>query len=268
MLQRDSSGRFLAGPKPVAPSARAVDFSLEFPQRDVARLMSAMNKAAMLLNKDARDVIAWAGAMVSRSLSASTRIAPKLRPIVKNPNADAGRDLRRAAYGMEAYRKGKKVFVPLAGTQFIRRFQGVIVDVVIRYRDKKTSQIIDWNRNTGERRVWRGMPEGDEMSARTVMNDPRRVIRRRGLAQKAWRGLVKFTRRGGRVAVGDVGRAAVARWAGGKANPELHLDNALKYAGAAFRTGDDWPVDGAVQRAARAMEHEINRRVAAKMGLK
>lgn len=239
--------------------------SIEFPKRDVAALMAQMQRASRELGKSLRDVVAWAGTYVSSSLAASTRLAPKLRPIVENPDKRWKTDHRRAPLGVMAPTgKGtarRMAFRPIYRTGEFGK---------IRFFDKRT---MAWFRHTPGDYHWEKIPSGPdpanpESVAPGIMTDKRRIIGRRGLAAKSWRFLGKLSRRGGTVSVFDVSRAATASWSGGNENPALLLENELHYAADAFATKGGQAVNSALARAASKMQNRITDRVTEKFGSK
>lgn len=67
--------------------------TIQFPQADVDRLFSAMQRSSELLNTDSGKAMRQAVGYLIRSLGASTRIAPKNREITKSSAKPPRRDL-------------------------------------------------------------------------------------------------------------------------------------------------------------------------------
>ena len=239
------------------------DVSIEFPKRDAAALVAQMQRAQRELGKGLRDVVSWAGTFVALSLAASTKTAPKLRPIIENPDKRYKTDHRRAPLGVMAPKGPQRTmqFKPIFRTGEFGK---------IRFFDKKTAS---WFRHSPGDHHWEKMPSGPdtanpEITVPGIMTDKRRNIGRRGLVAKSWRFLGKVSRRGGSVSVFDVSRAAIASWSGGTENPTLRLDNELRYAADAFKTKGRQAVDSALLRASEKMRNQISDRVSKKMSAK
>jgi len=239
------------------------DIAIEFPRRSVDALMAQMQRARRELGKSVRDSVAWAGTYVASSLAASTRIAPKLRPVIENPDKRYKTDRRRAPFGVMAP-QGRGAaramkFKPIYRTGEYGE---------IRFFDKKSFSWFERDRGSYH---WEKLPSGPdpanpEIWAPGIMSDKRRVIGRRGLAAKSWRFMGKFAKRGGVVKVFDVQRAGEASWSGTQENPALLLRNELNYAGDAFKSGGKQAVSSALSRAADRLSHQIDQRAAKLMG--
>jgi len=206
------------------------------------------------LHKNLPQTIRATAGFIGRSLSASTKISAKLRPIVKNPDLRAGTDKRVAPFGVMYYPRGVKTFKPIYRTGEFGKF---------RFFDKKTMAYYDRSGGSGK---WRKISSGPDVAnpeaiVPGIMTDKRRNILRRGLAQKSWRYL--GTGRWG----GMPGIMAQAVTALNKRedhtreiNPSLVLHNRLGYATSAFRNKGN-TLNTAMARAAGAMQHEIMRKL-------
>jgi len=231
---------------------------IEWSKSDVNDFMRTMRRAEKELNMSTSSAVAWAASLIARSLSAATKTAPKARRIVKNPNKKAATDRRRAPFGVMAYdRSGKKVFRPIYRTGEYGK---------LRFFDKKSVSWYERDKGGGS---WNKIQSGPDIGnpnlvAPGIKTDKRRLIGRRGMAKKAWRWAATRTRNGGTanlMRVPNVARVTIT----GKntANPKIRIDNNLRYAGAAFKSGG--AVNEAIAKAQRKMAHEIERRVAKKL---
>jgi len=237
--------------------------TLDFPQRDVARIFAQMERSRRLLGKSIRDSIAWAGTLVCQSVGASARIAPKLRPIVENPDQRWKTDRRRAPLGVMAPTgpDRKLAFRPIYRTGEFGR---------VRFFDKETAS---WFRRdaANPRGKWESMPSGPdpanpESVVPGIMADKRRIIGRRGLARASWKLAAARTRKGGMIFSHGVADVSELVWGGDDTNPELTITNHLRYMAKALEGGPQ-RVTTAVERAARKMQNRIDDQLAKRMGL-
>lgn len=240
--------------------------TIDFPARDISRLMAEMERSRRLLGKSVRDSIAWAGTYLCKSLGASTRVAKKLRPIVENPDSRWKTDHRRAPLGVMAPTgKGaerKMAFRPIYRTGEYGK---------VRFFDKKT---VSWFQRdaANPKGKWESMPSGPdpanpELVAPGIKTDKRRIIGRRGLARASWTRAAARTRKGGTIFSHGVPEIASLEWRGSQDNPELEVANHLSYITTAIQ-GGPVAIDNAVERAAQRLAWNINNQVAKKMGAK
>ena len=154
--------------------------SLHVDPQSVARFQNQMKRFAAILNKDAPEALKVGTIYFCKSMAARTKIAPKKRKIVKNPNPRAGIDRRVAPLGVMRYRNGEKVFVP------VYRFgeygaQGRIV----------SKNGVDLKISNGK---WQRFDVGKEFGqvSPSLLNDhPKRIIKNRGIAKRAWSWVVR-----------------------------------------------------------------------------
>ena len=91
-----------------------MSISLEVDRKSVRDFQKRMNRFATVLKKDATDALKVGTIYFCKAMAARTRVAPKKRKIVKNPNPRAGIDGRVAPYGVMKYnRAGKLFFSPI-----------------------------------------------------------------------------------------------------------------------------------------------------------
>lgn len=233
-----------------------IDAQIEFPQADVNDMFAQMERARKELGKSFKDSLQWGGALLTRSLAASTKQVSrnKLRPVVQNPDARWKTDRRRAPFGVMRYTKGKKAFMPVFRTG---EFGGR------RFYDKKT---MSWfERHGPQRNQWRKISSGPDVAnpeiiVPGIMNDKRRNIPRKGFAKRAWGWLGRQMRRGGTIRVDGVPDLGYIRWSGGTADPTVTIVNKVKYADKALK-GGKMAIETAMGRASQAMLGRINRLV-------
>jgi hypothetical protein len=231
-----------------------VQISVEFPPRDIANLQALMARARVELKKSMKSSLAWGGYHVARSLAASTRMAPELRRVIRNPDERWKTDHRRAPYGVMAPKGYERTmtFKPIYRTGEFGK---------VRFFDKKS---MSWFRHTpGGGGKWEHIPSGQvegmgaEATIPGIMSDRRRKIGRRGLGKKTWTGLHRRMSSGGTVRVGDVASAGAVTWRGRGDSLALHIENDLRYAGLAFRAKGKHAVTSAVARAHDGMRNRI-----------
>jgi len=169
-----------------------IDVFANVKEEDWQALAAAMARARDEFGKTDRDVIEWTGIKICQSLSASTRVAPELRKIVRNPDERHKTDRRFAPFGVFMYGKQGKYFKPIYRTGEFGR---------VRFVDKKTFEIKYLNKLTGT--VHR-VDTYDQVPGLSIKTDKRRVIGRRGLAKKSWQMVQKRVKHGGSAYVMDV----------------------------------------------------------------
>jgi hypothetical protein len=233
-----------------------IDTQIEFPQADVDAMFAQMERARKELGKSFKDSLQWGGALLVRSLAASTKQIPKsqLRPIVRNPDERWKTDRRRAPFGVMKYHNGKQVFLPIfRGGEFGRN----------RFYDPRT---MSWFERFGpQKNTWRKVASGPdpgnpEIIVPGIMTDKRRQIPRKGFAKRSWGWLGRQMRNGGSISVDGVPDLGHVRWSGGTADPTVHILNKVKYADKALK-GGKMAIETAFARASQAMLGRINRLV-------
>jgi len=179
------------------------------------------------------------------TLSGQTRQSAKVRKIVKNPDP---KKARLSPYGVMRYRKGKEVFMPLARTGEYGR---------VRYVDRKTMRVKEWDRTTGEvRYVTFTAKDAPELS---MTKNKRRLIKRSGMAKKSWRYAYSSGSSGMNGSISRIVRHAVTvtrRFRG--ENPYVKISNRLNYVREAFMGSPDQAVSAAFKGAAQSMMHKLN----------
>ena len=224
-----------------------IDIDMKVQQSDVDDLFAQILRAQKEIGKSAKDSVAWAGVLVCKSLAAQTKIAPKLRRIVRNPDKRYKNDHRRSPFGVYIYKNGKKEFKPIFRTGEYGK---------LRFYDKDSMTWFD--RYAGE---WRKNPSGPDVANPEIIvpgikTDRRRVIGRRGLAKKNWQVLGKFVKRPGGVTAKGVTSGRIV-WQYNRDNVYLKISNLLDYAGYALK-GD---ANQAVGRAASSMRNRIDKQI-------
>ena len=91
-----------------------VEMTVEASERDISELSRIMALRAKLLKEDAEKTVGYTAWFIGKAAGAATKVAPKLRPIVKNPNKRAKTDKRFAPFGVMRFRRdGSKYFLPI-----------------------------------------------------------------------------------------------------------------------------------------------------------
>jgi hypothetical protein len=224
-------------------------------QADIDALYAQMQRAQTELGKSADKALADTGSYIGHALAAATRVAPKLRKVVKNPHPDAGRDMRRARYGVYRYvnaegAASEKVFVPIYRTGEFGK---------VRFKSKTTGEYLVRDQDGTVRR--QEITLGDnEFSTPGIMESPKRRIGRSGLAKKSWQWTARHTLTGGRGQVHDVPAAAEIQWTRQGKVIMLRIINYLRYMEHAL-VGGRQSVDTTAQRATNKMRNAIDERV-------
>lgn len=233
-------------------SAQAA-ISIEFPREDLRAFQHQIERMQKELGMTLKKSVQWAGVKLCDSLSASTKVAPKLRKVVANPDARAKTDGRRAKFGVYRYVKGRKVFTPIYRTGEYGK---------IRFTSKSTGERMFRDPTTGEvhRVTWDTGTQPDQMPG--IAQSPKRKIGRSGLAKKVWRWAKARCINGGRCTLMGPNIKATVDWKDLTNNPTLVIDNKLRYAVQAFRGGRQ-DVSAAMIRAADGMRKLINDKVKA-----
>jgi len=236
-----------------------IDLKATFTSRDVDQLFSQIDRAQRELGKSNTEAVAWAGRLVASSLSASTRQAPKLRKIVKNPNPKAKTDGRMAKFGVMRYKpNGQQYFVPIySGGEFGAKMRFTGRRTTVLYSRDSLGNVVKTEVDT------------KSVSAPDLMGSKKRVIGRRGLAKAAWRAAgARIMVDGARSDMG-VRNIASVKWRGKKSNDTtLNMTNNLRYADSAWNKqgSSAQTVETAMMRAAINMEKRISRAIDKKLG--
>lgn len=235
---------------------QGVTLSLDVSKADTARFAKLISRAQNELGKSPFDAVNWAGYFITRSMAAATKVAPKLRKIVKNPNPRAfnqkggkARDNRRAMYGVNKYdRSGVEYFVPIYRTGEFGK---------IRFTSKKTAEWLVWNKITGEVHKQQWETGTGEFQIAGIMQSKKRIIGRSGLAKQAWKWAQSNTRKGGSATIDGAKNAMQIKWSGKRFNPTLTLENNLRYAIDALKTGEAG-VENVMSKAGDALANRID----------
>ena len=237
----------------------ALESNIQFPEAKVAALFDQIDRASRELGKGIMDSLKWGGTLLCKSLGAQTKVAPKLRPVVRNPNPRWKTDRRVAPFGVYRWDKsGAKVFKPIYRTGEYGS---------IRFFDKKS---FSWyNRFHGENK-WQKIPSGPDIAnpeiiAPGIMSDKRRVIGRRGLAKQTWSWAAAAIHRGGVGSVLGVPNVASVTLMTSDQYPAIAIRNNLRYAEAAMMAG---AVEAAITNAGNKMAHLIDQKLQKKMDAK
>lgn len=237
--------------------------SIEFPSADVDALFRQIERNQKQLGQSLKASVMRAAIYVAKSLSASTKIAPKLRRVVENPDKRYKTDHRRAPFGVMRYNPD--------GTQYFKPIYRTGEYGKLRFFDKKSAAWFKRDRTTGAGK-WEKLPSGPDIAnpdifVPGIMTDKRRKIGRRGLAKKAWTWAASNMWKGGRATLFGMIDLMGVRVFNHVDNPGVQITNRLRYATAAFKDGMDAP-ERALGNAARKMAHNITEAASKKLGAK
>ena len=233
-----------------------VALSLEVPQADVDALngyISQLQTECHMLPKDACRVGAIA---VLKSLRPSTKIAAKLRPIVRNPDKRAGKDGRVATFGVYKWDDhDNKYFQPILRTGEFGK---------IRFKSKTTAEWLVRDKLTGEvhRQQWE--TGAGEFQIAGIAQNWKRKIGNRGTAQDSWVwAMQKLFNTGPATRNKEPTRTAVhvKKSQVDLFNYSVTIDNVLDYITAAMKGGGRLAVSTAMSRAANVMKGRIAQRL-------
>lgn len=187
------------------PSALTLSTVGDWYQELDTALSNALSASTEMLGKTGYKACEQAIVYMAKSAGTLTKVAPKLRPLVSNPNfkgkggTAARRDMRKARYGVWKYdRAGRRYFSPIyrggefgAAVKYLSK-----TEVLVKVGSKSTRVTRALNRAArfagsskrfGTVGVWQKFPAGSgEFEVRGLAQHPARVIRNRGLARRSW----------------------------------------------------------------------------------
>lgn len=231
-----------------------VGIGIEFPRDQITKFEAQMRRGMTELGKSEKEMVKWGALTLAKSLSASTKRAPKLRPIVKNPSDDWKTDGRKARFGVFKWKRGVKYFSPLGRTGEFGRYK---------YVDKHTLRVMQVDKATGKRVPYEFSDKDEGAEKLAMAKHKKRIIGRRGLAAAAWaRVLQKNGGNGASKAVGAgvskiINRTVEVTKRLEGINKYIMIQNRLRYALDAFKTDGEKAVSFAVLRATDAMAWKI-----------
>jgi len=233
----------------------AIDIQAEINKQDFSKIVGQMERARKELNMTLKQSVQMARYYIASSLAGSTRVAPKMREVVENPDPRAKTDGRVAKFGVMKFdRNGKQYFSPIYKTGEFGKYV---------FQDKKTMTWLVRDKATGAVTKATQSTGTGQFDVAGIMQDKRRIIGRRGLAKKAWSWGQSRNGSGSIMGV----EAIDVNWTGGEENPTVTLHNKLRYAGDAFKMDGEQAVDSVMQRAFRRMEVVIGQKIDKKKGL-
>ena len=152
----------------------------------VAVFQNQLKRFATILKKDAPEALKVGTIYFCKSMAASTKVAPKLRKIEKNPNPRAGSDRRVAPLGVYRYnsKTGERYFKPI--------YHGGEYGAKYRFVSKNGVEMLVGHQ--GGKAVYQRfdrMSEGIKGTNADIMKDKRRKILRSGLAKRSWMWIVR-----------------------------------------------------------------------------
>lgn len=227
-----------------------VALGIEFDERSAAEFQRQMNRRIAWLRKTPEETCKYGAVLLAKSLGASTKVAPKLRPVVRNPDPRAKTDGRRAKFGVMKWRPD--------GTQYFQPIYRTVEFGKIRFVDKKTARLVEYDPITRERRYVLWETGTGEFQIAGIAQSKKRIIGRRGLARSAWSWVLNK--------LGSMTHAMQSEIPGSvrvskrtlPEDYEVRMDNMLRYAMAALRRGRvDYRT--ALSRAANKMRLQTDR---------
>jgi hypothetical protein len=239
--------------------------NIDFPQADINAMNEAFKRYVDYYKGNIPKTVEKTCVQIIKALRGSTKVSPKIRPLVRNPLNLKGLDLRRAVWGVNKYKNGMPYFSPIAGSGEYGK---------IRYRSKKSLTVMEWDKQTGKRQKVNITNADLEMAGRSdlmLKNHPKRKINRSGLAKSSWGWML-----------GKLGKAAAFNQPeiSGSTTVEkinnamsgifaISLTDKLKYIRKSMTGGN--PVASALSRATNMMRYdmgEITRKAKTEAGLK
>ena len=234
------------------------EFKIVFPKKDVVEMMRSMNDARQKLGVSVGRSVQMAGFHLARSMGAKTRVAKKLRRVVKNPHKDAKTDGRRAKFGVYKYQRGtsEKKFVPIYRTGEYG---------TIRFVDKGKFKLSGRKFRGDNGRIYDSRPDpATGIRGPSVNRSPKRKIGMRGYAKSSWRAAaIKAKVGAGAVKISGVSsyaKNAAFGYAVGRSylkgdDPYVMIGSSVSYIEKALYRG---AIDSAMRRAADGLGHRID----------
>jgi hypothetical protein len=243
-----------------------IGLNIDVPQRDIDNLNSAFKRFVEYYGGNVKKAVEKTMVQIIKSLSGSTKVSSKKRPIVRNPDPRHKTDARMAPLGVFKYSQKKdprKYFSPIRGTgeygAAIRYLPGN--KVLMRVRNA-------WEVFSREEL------ESMQMGDRTIQNHKKRIIGRSGLAKSSWSWMLG--KLGASMAAkqseirGTVGITRINDLAGASQYFGILSENRLNYIRKAL-IGGRQPVETVLARATNNMRStmgEIGPRAAKSAGLR
>ena len=226
----------------------AMAATVELDRRSVDDIFRQIRRAERKLGKSNFASMQWAARLIAQSLGAGTKRARKWRKIARNPDKSWRTDNRKTPFGVWGG-KGDR-FIPVWPKGTSKRFF---------YNQQRNAW---FERLSGGE--WIQIQKGPRISPTRVQPElrtsPQRRISRRGLAKLAWKRARSLVGRGG-VASGkrvqNIARVTLDR---SKLDPSIILEDNLRYAADAFRTGPG-AVNTALENAARKLAKRIDQNI-------
>jgi hypothetical protein len=235
-----------------------VTMTYDLDKKTADEFFAQVDRAMKVLGKSNFQALQWAARLLCQSLGAQTKIASKKpRPIVQNPDPRWETDKRRARFGVMGYAGGNPAFIPIykKGTE--------------PFYDAKTAS---WYERTDgrERGNWKRLAFGKRVEpvlvVPSIMDHPRRLIPHRGLAKMAWRKAQALIGSGGSADGMKVRNIASVQINRSETDPSVTLNNKLRYAGAAFVSGES-AVGIAMENATSKLMYRIQQERDKQLGL-
>ncbi len=230
---------------------------IELDTKSASNLTKALQRYEKVLKKDTPYIMARAGVMLCRSLSAkkAVKIAPKRRKVIKITEKNASKhglskeqqyalqSKQFAPYGVKVWRNGKQEYVPIEAKHTRLAIRTV----------KATGQVLIKNLDTGEMVPENRVHEIDHRSENGANNAPITFIRRSGLAQKSWWWGKRYNAKGTGYAFG-IATVQIER---PEAGHVFKITNKLGYITDTFKR----PLSASINAASRNIHREIKNKL-------
>lgn len=237
---------------------------IKWPVEDFKKLSEQISLAATVLGKGQVEAVKWAAGNVCASLSASTRVSPKIRRVVPNPHPNAKTDGRRAKWGVMKYKRytSELYFEPIYRTGEYGK---------VRFKDKKTLEWYTVDKASGKR-VKETVNFSNDFGGSIpigIMQSKKRNIGRSGLAKKAWQwaqAQVLSSSGSGTANLFGVPDIAEVRVSNSSSMVSFRVKSKLRYALDATLGGRK-DVNTALLRAADSMRRKIDDKIKSSAGI-
>jgi hypothetical protein len=232
----------------------ANEFSIKFPDADLKRFQGLLVRAEKELGKSTKQALQWGVITASKSIGASTKVAPKKRKVIKatpkllgintkgmtkTDRAIMKANIAKAPFGVMMYLKGQPVF---------RQIEKLNVKLST-FRSKTTGEMLARDMRTGKVHKLDNWVNTNREAVKDAGEMVK--IRNAGLCKKMWGWLSSNARR----SASNSNKADI-NWS--SSGWSVTVRNLLEYAGLAFGGKGMQPVETAMKRASDSIEAKIN----------
>jgi len=201
-----------------------IEIGIEQEQGSVDEFAKQMRRRAFYLGESMQKNVLFSSWFLARAAAAATRVAPKSRPIVKNPKNRPG-----YYYAAKKIRNGKTTYMPI-------RSQKEDVKATLK-ANHPAAQI--HMRGLAKNAWYWCLQEMNADFGTTSSEVKNRMLKRKRK------------------------RASIVEMDMNKAHPTIHFGSRLKYASSAFKTKGPSTASSIARRAANSMRKDLERRIRA-----